>query len=68
MIIRIKLPNCTTDQIETDVNSKRLLVSTNEFYLKLFLPHKVNDKQGKAQFDNNTQILSITLPLIKDDF
>lgn len=67
MVIKVKLPDCTVDDIESDVNQTRLLVSTKEYYLKLFLPQKVNDKQAKAQFDNKTQTLSITLPLVKED-
>lgn len=67
MVIKVKLPDCTTEEIESDVNQTRLLVSTKDYYLKLFLPHKVNDKEGKAQFDNRNHTLSITLPLIKED-
>lgn len=36
--------------------------------LSLFLPHPVDSDEGKAQFDSDKDTLSVTLPIVRDDW
>lgn len=36
--------------------------------LNVYLPHAVQEDKGKAQWDGKKQVLSVTLPIIREDF
>lgn len=36
--------------------------------LNVYLPHTVQEDKGKAQWDAKKQVLSVTLPIIREDF
>jgi hypothetical protein len=40
-------------------------VQSPDFALKHFLPYPVDKEKGKAQFDSDKSILSVTLPVIR---
>ena len=35
--------------------------------LSVYLPHRVNEDKGKAAWDGKKEILSISLPIIRED-
>lgn len=43
------------------------MVQSPNFYLNKLLPFPVDKTKGKAQFDSDKHILSVTLPVVKLD-
>ena len=48
-------------------NQNNIVVQSPNFYLSKFLPFPVDKTKGKAQFDSDKFILSVTLPVIKSE-
>ena len=67
IVVKIPMPGATMAQVSLEVTPTRLQVQSNKYKLFLHLPHKVNDQQGRAKWDNKTETLSITLPIIRED-
>lgn len=68
LVIKIHLPllNASKDVV-LDVNSKSIYLHCDtpaKYKLNVNLPHEVDKSTGTAQFDNQTKILAITLPVL----
>ncbi|KAK7503781.1 hypothetical protein BaRGS_00004904 [Batillaria attramentaria] len=70
MVVKISLPDTKMADVELDVKQKFLDCRTPKFKLGLHLPHPVDHKQGKAQWDAKTETLVVTLRMTRelDDF
>ncbi|XP_059174779.1 dynein axonemal assembly factor 6-like [Physella acuta] len=66
MTIKIKLPSTKMSEVELDVKSKFLDCRTPNYKLGLHLPHNVDHKNGKAQWDSKTETLIVTLRKVRD--
>ncbi|CAL1530863.1 unnamed protein product [Lymnaea stagnalis] len=66
MTIKIKLPDTKMANVELDVKSKFLDCRTPKYKLGLHLPHPVDYKNGKAQWDSKTETLIVTLKMVRD--
>ena len=66
LLVKIWLPNTQFKNVELDIkNQNNIVVQSPNFYLNKFLPFPVEKTKGKAQFDSDKFILSVTLPVIK---
>ncbi|XP_055307406.1 protein kintoun [Sitodiplosis mosellana] len=68
LVIKIQLPllNSSKDVV-LDVNTKSIHMHCDtpaKYKLNVSLPHEVDKEMGTAQFDNQTKILAITLPVL----
>ena len=65
MLVKIWLPNTQFKNVELDIKGQSIVVQSPDFYLNKILPFPVDKTKGKAQFDSDKHILSVTLPVIK---
>ena len=66
LILRIWLDVSSAKDIELDVRPDVVDCRTKSHRLTLSLPHPIDDQRGKAKFDIDTGILSLTLPLNRE--
>ncbi|KAK7096694.1 dynein axonemal assembly factor 6-like [Littorina saxatilis] len=66
MVVKIHLPNTTMADVELDVKPKFLDCRTPKYKLGLHLPHPVDDKNGKAQWNAKTESLHVTLRMTRE--
>ncbi|CAG5122531.1 unnamed protein product [Candidula unifasciata] len=66
IIIKIKLPETKVAEVELDIKPKFLDCRTPNFKLGLHLPHPVDEKSGKAQWDAKQETLIVTLNLCRE--
>lgn len=66
MVVRIQCPMHRLDDIELDVKKQKLLVQSSSLKLSLYLPYPVRHLDGVAKWDQSKQVLSVTLPIIRD--
>lgn len=66
MLVRIHLPETALADIQLDVTDTLLDLRCPRFRLHLPLPHRVDGKNGKAQWDGKASKLSVTLRVMRD--
>lgn len=66
MVVKIELPGAKSADIELDVKSKFLDCRTPKTKLGLHLPHPVDHKIGKAQWDEDKHVLTVTLRMVRE--
>ncbi|XP_069469162.1 dynein axonemal assembly factor 6 isoform X2 [Ambystoma mexicanum] len=66
MLIKIKLPETKSSDIELDVRDKFLDLRTLKYKLGLHLPHPVDSKNGRAHFVSDKQTLEVTLTMKRE--
>ncbi|KAL5012124.1 hypothetical protein ScPMuIL_010675 [Solemya velum] len=67
MVVKVELPGTSSmSDVQLDVKPKFLDCRTPAFKLGLHLPHPVDHKSGRAQWDKKTQTLVVTLRLSRD--
>lgn len=55
------------DAVFSELNHNFPLPSSSCSKLSMYLPHKVDEDKGKAKWDKDKKVLSVTLPIIRDD-
>eukprot|EP00804_Cyclotella_cryptica_P008527 CCRYP_007534-RD/>CCRYP_007534-RD protein AED:0.01 eAED:0.01 QI:3543/1/1/1/0.66/0.25/4/1519/165 len=65
IVVKIYFPGCRRDAIALNVTAYELKVESKENKLTLCLPQKVDEENGRAQWDQNKHILTVSLPVIK---
>lgn len=73
MVVKIELPpvngrSVASNDIDLDVSEQRLRVSTASYKLSTYLPLKVKHKEGTAQWDGGKGTLTLTLPIVREEF
>ncbi|KAL3878654.1 hypothetical protein ACJMK2_030985 [Sinanodonta woodiana] len=66
MVVKIKLPDTKLADVELDVKNKFLDCRTPKYKLGLHLPHPVDHKSGKAEWDGKKETLIVTLRIVRD--
>ncbi|BFZ14850.1 hypothetical protein BsWGS_17889 [Bradybaena similaris] len=66
IVVKIKLPETKVAEVELDIRPKFLDCRTPNFKLGLHLPHPVDEKSGKAQWDATRETLIVTLHLCRE--
>ena len=67
LTLRIELPGTGgMGELDLDVKETVLKLRSPVYKLNLYLPHKVDDKKGSAKWDSKTEVLKVTLPIIRD--
>ncbi|TNV74304.1 hypothetical protein FGO68_gene4406 [Halteria grandinella] len=65
LLVEVWLPGAKVNQVQLDIQGQQIVVQSPFHVLKQFLPYPVNKDKGKAKFDSDKGILSVTLPVIK---
>ena len=61
--ISIQLPDCKLNDIELDITETQLVLCTNLHQLNLNLPQKIQQGQGTAEFNKDSNELLLLLPV-----
>ena len=62
VLVKVKLPNTRFNQVQLDVLNRQMLqVQSPDYVLKHFLPYPVDKDKGRAQFDSDKGLLSVTV-------
>ncbi|MCO5605236.1 hypothetical protein L7F22_059416 [Adiantum nelumboides] len=69
MIMRVKLPQteCALD-IQLDVKATYMKLTTNLYFLVLYLPQKVKHEKSTAKWEVDKETLVITMPIDREPF
>jgi len=67
LLMKVYLPKTRFKDVSLDVTDQVVCIQSSKYYLYHILPYKVNDKEGKAQWVSDKEMLTITLPIIRDD-
>ena len=67
LLVKVCLPNTLFKNVELDVKGQNIVVQSPNFYLNKALPWPVDKTKGKAQFDSDKHILSVTLPVTRPE-
>jgi hypothetical protein len=63
MVVRIKLPGSQLKNIDLNVEKQKIVVQDPTYRLATYLPYSAKDKEGKAQWLAEKDVLSVTLPI-----
>ncbi|KAK6172725.1 hypothetical protein SNE40_016328 [Patella caerulea] len=66
MVVIIKLPDTKMVDVDLDVKPKFLDCRSPKYKLGLHLPHPVDDKNGKAEWDKTKETLKVTLTMRRE--
>ncbi|XP_064610175.1 dynein axonemal assembly factor 6-like [Liolophura sinensis] len=66
MVVKIHLPGAKIADVQLDVKTKFLDCRSSKFKLGLHLPHPVDSKSSKAQWDGKKEELCVTLRLMRE--
>ncbi|XP_071950409.1 dynein axonemal assembly factor 6-like [Antedon mediterranea] len=66
IVVKITLPNTKYGDVTLDVNDKFLSCATPNYKLSLHLPHLVDSKNGRAKWDAENSLLTVTMPMVRD--
>ncbi|KAH3695144.1 hypothetical protein DPMN_082600 [Dreissena polymorpha] len=64
MVVKVKLPGTKLADVTLDVKTKFLDCRTPNYFLGLHLPHPVDSKSGKAQWDGKSETLNYVPEMI----
>lgn len=66
LVAEIELPNIiSTKSVTLDIGEDRILLNTRSgiYFLDIYLPYNLNQEECGAQFDKQSKILTITMPV-----
>lgn len=66
LVIKIKLPDTEYSDVNLDVTDTFLDCRTPKYKLGVHLPHPVDSKNGKAQWDKSKNLLTVTVRLVRE--
>merc|ERR1711865_333339 len=67
IVVKITLPDEEFKNLDLDVTKTRLTVQSRKHILPLPLPYPVDHKNGNAKWDAKKSMLSVTLPLMREE-
>jgi len=66
LLVSIKLPEVAFKDIDLQINKNDIIMTHSIYHLNLPLPHPVDPKQGKAEWDSSKEELKITLRMDRE--
>mmetsp|Transcript_33443 Transcript_33443/g.99571 ORF Transcript_33443/g.99571 Transcript_33443/m.99571 type:complete len:84 (-) Transcript_33443:266-517(-) len=68
IVLRVELPGVSgAGELDLDVKPSYVKLSHAKYKLSVYLPHNVDSDKGKAKFCAKSQVLSVTLPIVRED-
>ena len=68
IVVKAYFDGCKMADIDLDVTKNVLKAESKEYKLRVFLPQAVDFDNGNAKFDPKTCILTVTLPILENDW
>ncbi|KAI5074587.1 hypothetical protein GOP47_0010548 [Adiantum capillus-veneris] len=69
MILRVKLPQTEcASEIQLDVKAKYVKLTTNLYFLALYLPQQIKHESSRAKWEIDRETLVITMPIDREPF
>lgn len=66
LVVKIHFPKATMKDLDLDVTKNRIKAASKTHHLYTYLPVTVDSANGKAKFDTEKEVLSITLPIVEE--
>ena len=66
LVIKVHFPGSTMKDLDLDVTKNRIKAESKTHKLFTYLPVTVDSDKGKAQFDKQKELLTVTLPIINE--
>jgi len=66
LVIKVHFPGSTMKDLDLDVTKNRIKAESKTHKLFTYLPVTVNSEKGKAQFDKQKELLTVTLPIVNE--
>jgi hypothetical protein len=66
LVVKIHFPGSTMKELDLDVTKNRIMAASRTHRLFTYLPCDVDDSNGKAQFDSKKEVLTVTLPILRE--
>ncbi len=66
LVVKIHFPGSTMKQLDLDVTKNRIMAASRTHRLFTYLPCDVDESNGKAQFDGKKEVLTVTLPIVRE--
>lgn len=66
MIVDVKLPDALVKEVDLEIEVNHIDVRHKKYRLHLPLPHPVDPKQGKAEWDKKKENLRVTLRMTRE--
>ena len=68
VVCKIQLPGTKAlRELDLNVEADRLQLRSHVYKLNVYLPHRVDSERGKAEWDQKTECLKVTLPIVEDE-
>lgn len=67
IVVKIHFPGATMKDLDLDVSKNRIMAASKTHKLFTYLPTDVDSANGKAAFDKNKEVLSVTLPVVAQE-
>lgn len=68
IVVKAYFDGCKMADVDLDVTKNVLKAESKEYRLRVFLPQAVDPDNGNAKFDPKTCILTVTLPILENDW
>lgn len=68
LVVKIHFPGSKMKDLDVDVKKNRLRATSKTHRLFTYLPVDVDELNGKAQFDSDREVLTLTLPIVHEFF
>ena len=66
LIVKVHCPGCKMKDLDLDVTKERIKVESKTLRLFTYLPVAVDKDNGNAKFDTAKEVLTVTLPILKE--
>jgi hypothetical protein len=67
MVVKIRLPGESIGEVDLDVKRQSIVLRSKQYKLATYLPHKVRNEDGKAQWLKDKEQLVVSLPIIRKE-
>ena len=68
MVVKAAFPGNRFKDLDLDVKKQKLVAQSPTHKLAIYLPHPVDPEEGSAKFDSDKCLLTVTLPILRDEF
>ena len=66
LIVKVHFPGCKMKDLDLDVTKERIKVESKTLRLFTYLPVAVDKDNGNAKFDTSKEVLTVTLPILRE--
>lgn len=68
LVVKIYFPGSSLKDLDLDITKNRIQAESKTLRLFTYLPVNVDEKNGSAKFDSSKHVLTIVLPILREDW